>query len=122
MKLLLCAFRSRDEEDREYWPIFQEGTPEEVKTICLHLLSQGHSVFQGQCDLGQPESFVSRILAGRNHGSFPKSRIDAQQRFLARYTAIGKSVSSRTWRRAESCQEKISPVERNNLDKIQGCN
>lgn len=116
---LLTVFRRRDRERGQYWEVFRHGTPKEVKSLCLHLLDQGNSLFQGQCALDQSQSLVSRILRGREHHAFPKSRPDAQQRFLARYTAIGEHIHPRTWKRAESCHEGNAAQEENNLDKIQ---
>ncbi len=98
--LLRRALSGRDLDVGEYWDIFSRGEPEQVRSLCLRLSEKGLGEFQGQCDLSDPRSFVSRIIAGRSHPKFPKARRDAQIQFLARFAAVGQYISARTWKRS----------------------
>lgn len=100
--LLAHVFSANDSDVGEYWDIFSRGAAEQVRSLCLHLSEKGFAEFQGQCDLNNPQSLVSRILAGRRHPKFPKARRDAQIKFLARFAAVGQYVSARTWKRSAS--------------------
>jgi hypothetical protein len=96
------VFSRRDEEFGDYWWIFSQGTAEQVQHLCIRLAEKGIGEFQGQSDLNNPRSLVSRIIEGRNHPKFPKARRDAQTRSLARFAAMGKYISPRTWKRSLS--------------------
>lgn len=103
--LLRRAFSGRDPDIGEYWEVFSQGTPEQIQSLCGRLSQRGYGEFQGQCDPKNPQSLVSRIIAGRSHPKFPKARRDAQMKFLARFTAVGRYVSARTWKRSISRQD-----------------
>jgi len=89
----------------EYWEIFSRGAPEQIQILCIRLSQMGHGEFQGQCELSNPNSFTSRIIQGRDHPKFPKSRRDAQMIFLARFTAVGCYISAKTWKRSKFRQD-----------------
>ena len=103
--LVRQAFMGRDKDFGDYWEIFTRGSAQQVQSLCIHLNTQGYSVFCGQCDPGNPHSFVSRIVEGRSHPKFPKARRDAQMQFLARFAAVGQYVSARTWKRSIARQD-----------------
>jgi hypothetical protein len=96
------VFSGHDQEVGEHWEIFSRGTPEQIQSLCSRLSQKGFGELQGQCDPNDPRSYVSRIIAGRSHPKFPKVRTDAQILFLARFTAVGKYMSARTWKRSTS--------------------
>jgi hypothetical protein len=103
--LLRRAFSGKDQDFGEYWEVFSQGTPEQIQSLCDRLSQKGFGEFQGQTDPTNPQSFVSRIIAGRSHSKFPKARREAQMRFLARYVAVGQYISDRTWKRSISRQD-----------------
>src|SRR6185295_9329840 len=98
-KLLQKVFSQRDLAFGDYWDIFSTGPAEEIQSLCKHLCAQGYSVFLSQCDVENPDTFAARIVKGRNHPKFPQRRRDAQIAFLAQYSAIGRFVSPKTWKR-----------------------
>lgn len=106
--LLRQAFMGRDQDFGGYWEIFTQGTPGQVQNLCIHLQNKGYSDFLGRCDHSDPHSYVSRIVEGRSHPKFPKARQDAQMQFLARFAAVGKYVSAKTWKRSIARQDVIT--------------
>ena len=119
--LLRRVFTGHDQEAGDYWNIFSRGTPEQIQYLCVRLAEKGLGEFQGQCDLNNPQSYVSRIIAGRTHHMFPKARRDAQIQFLARFTAVGRYVSAKTWKRSVLRQDddSLSSPELNFTPKIE---
>lgn len=99
--MLEGIFAISDAERGDYWHIFWQGEPEKVLSLCRDLVERGYSVLHGQCNLTDSHSFVSRIIEGRDHPKSPKSRRDAQRRFLARYVAVGRVISPKTWERVK---------------------